>query len=289
MVLPPSKGRSIDCENILVRGYYCKKVFLMLASVKNPTNITDENVENISVFPYRGPHSYYMPDDQETISVTSASAAFEYMEAKRSSIWPHYQEARRLLEFKMFFDYITELQSTCELLGIRSSSAYESNVPVEGKTQIAKWLEIFHLPSFHLAFMRSISDVSASLCETPVNWGSSDSPERTKEAIDRALEKGNHDLAAKLAAEGNKRFPEDTDLQKIANILAPPRVIQTSVPPTQGLRESMVWLKKHRSQYQDQWVAIQSGTLVGTAASREQLLESLEDSDTVNTIITKIP
>jgi len=165
-----------------------------------------------------------------------------------------------------------------------STSIYDSNIPAESNTQITKWLEGFNLSSKH-----SISDVSASLCEILINWGSTGSPERIREAIDLALEKGNHDLAAKLAAEGSQLFPADNDLQKIAKILAPPKVIQTDIPPTQGLRESMVWLKKYRSQYQDQWVAIQNGTLLGNAASREQLLESLEDSDTADTIITKLP
>jgi hypothetical protein len=122
-----------------------------------------------------------------------------------------------------------------------------------------------------------------------IDWDSLKSSEPIKEAIDLALEYGFQAIAVKLAFQGRQLFPEDADLQKIAEILAPPKVIRTNIPPSEGLQESMKWLKENRSQYQGQWVALQDGIVLGQAESREQLSKTLGDVDPSKAIITKIP
>lgn len=122
-----------------------------------------------------------------------------------------------------------------------------------------------------------------------IDWDTLPTPTPIKEAVDLALKKGYHTLAVKLAAKGHQLFPEDTDLQKVAKVLAPSKVIRTGIPPVEGLQESMKWLKENRNQYKGQWVAVKDGILLGHAQSRARLSEMLADLDISDTIITKVP
>lgn len=114
-------------------------------------------------------------------------------------------------------------------------------------------------------------------------------PKSIKKEIDLELKKGHHDMAVKLASKGLQLFPADNELKKIADILAPPKVIQKNIPPSKGLQESMNWLKENRSKYQGQWIALQDGILLGHAESREQLADVLGNVDLSETLITKLP
>lgn len=111
--------------------------------------------------------------------------------------------------------------------------------------------------------------------------------EDIKTAIDFALANGYVSKAIELAMEGRRLFPEDVTLQKIARILAPPKVIRTDIPPNKGLGQSMKWLKENRQHYQGEWVALKHGSLLGHALSRQELSKMF--TDTSNILITKIP
>jgi len=122
-----------------------------------------------------------------------------------------------------------------------------------------------------------------------IDWDALQTPEPIKKAIDLALANGYHTMALNITTKGLALFPEDTDLQKFARILAPPKVIRANVPPSVGLRESMKWLEENRAQYSGQWVAIKHGSLLGHASSRQELSEILTDLDSSNILITRIP
>lgn len=127
-----------------------------------------------------------------------------------------------------------------------------------------------------------------ALVET-IDWDVLQTPELIKEAIDLALANGYHTIAVNITAKGLDLFPEDANLQKIAGILAPPKVIRADVPPSAGVGKSVKWLKENRAQYGGQWVAVKDGSLLGSASSRQELAEGLTDSDSSNILITKIP
>lgn len=127
-----------------------------------------------------------------------------------------------------------------------------------------------------------------ALVET-IDWDTLQTPQRLKEAVDLALANGYHTIAIDITTKGLALFPEDADLQKIAGILAPPKVIRADVPPSAGLGKSVKWLKENRAQYGGQWVAVKDGSLLGSASSRQELSKTLNDSDASNVLITKIP
>ncbi len=115
-------------------------------------------------------------------------------------------------------------------------------------------------------------------------------PLHIKEAIELALKMGCYGTATKLANDGVKLYPEDNQLQKLARVLAPPKVVKTGVPPNKGLGASMKWLKAYGDEYRGQWVVIDNGELLAHSSIRSELTEILENLSTRDGIVvTKVP
>jgi hypothetical protein len=80
-------------------------------------------------------------------------------------------------------------------------------------------------------------------------------------------------VARKLATDGALRYPEYAELQKAARILTPSGVIRSDLPPDPDMAKNVQWLKGHRDQYRNQWVAVRAGHLLGVAATLPALIE----------------
>lgn len=104
-------------------------------------------------------------------------------------------------------------------------------------------------------------------------------------AIELALAAGAHLTARDLAAQGVTRHPENTRLQRLARVLAPPRVLHNDAPPQSGLRANRDWLVAHGNQYRGRWVALRQGQLLGVADSLTALKKLV--GDTTNVLMTK--
>ncbi|MBU1660544.1 MAG: hypothetical protein KKD28_03620 [Chloroflexi bacterium] len=103
-----------------------------------------------------------------------------------------------------------------------------------------------------------------------INWENR-SPENYLRGIQFAFGAGAHMYARRLATEGAEKYPEHQELQKYARILAPPKIIQSNLPPDPTLRESREWLKAHAYKYRGQWLALKNGELLGVAATLREL------------------
>jgi hypothetical protein len=52
----------------------------------------------------------------------------------------------------------------------------------------------------------------------------------------------------------------------------------------------MQWLQNHAVEYSGSWVAVEEGQMVGTAASRRELVDKLgERADAANLLLVRIP
>ena len=60
-------------------------------------------------------------------------------------------------------------------------------------------------------------------------------------------------------------------------ITAPARVIRSDLPPDPAVRVDHEWLLANRDKYRGQWVALQSGTLMGTAPTVKELRAHVGD------------
>lgn len=100
-----------------------------------------------------------------------------------------------------------------------------------------------------------------------------------------ALEAGAHSAARRVATEGARLHPGDSELQKYARILAPPTVVSKKVPPDPKRRANREWLKTHGGEYRGRWVAIRDGKLVAAAKSLAELRKQLDSTEGV--LLTK--
>ena len=107
------------------------------------------------------------------------------------------------------------------------------------------------------------------------------SPADYARAVRLALAAGAHRLARRLAVQGVERYPEHPVLQKMARILAPPRVVETEKPSTTSVRANQGWLRTHADRYKGQWVALRDGALLASAETAKELKRHLDSTDGV--------
>jgi hypothetical protein len=107
------------------------------------------------------------------------------------------------------------------------------------------------------------------------------------DAIQLALSIGAHHTARQLALLGASRFPKESELKKMAQILAPPIVAATS-PADPSTQSDMGWLKAHWDEYKGQWVALREGQLLASADSSEAIEQQVGNVKDTNILITKL-
>ncbi len=107
-------------------------------------------------------------------------------------------------------------------------------------------------------------------------------------AVRLALESGAHLMARNLALEGAERYPDHAELQKMAYILAPPKVTVSNRPPDPSIKGNMAWLKEHWDEYRGKWVALRSGELLAVADSLDGLVEQVGEIKNTGIMVTPL-
>jgi hypothetical protein len=118
-----------------------------------------------------------------------------------------------------------------------------------------------------------------TVCDS-IDWGSR-SAEDLARGVRSALMAGAHLIARRLAEEGARRYRDSEDLQKLAYLLAPPKVLRTDLPPDKSLRANRDWLKEHAAQYKGRWVALRNGLLIASGAKLKDVASEVGDLRTV--------
>lgn len=118
-----------------------------------------------------------------------------------------------------------------------------------------------------------------------IDWDNQHS-EDTLRAVNLALEAGAYLTARELSALGASLFPDNAELRKFAETLAPARIIARRAAQGQGIRANRDWLKEHSEAYRGKWIGLRDGTLVAVAES----LDELKNSGVIakNTLITRV-
>lgn len=128
-----------------------------------------------------------------------------------------------------------------------------------------------------------------------IEWQTAAAPHFVK-AIKLAIWFNLPERAAHLAQRGRERFPAQTDLQYWAQVLAPPQVVsqtpvaeETGQARETGQQASAQWFKTQADRYQGQWVAVQDGQLLATAATRQAVVDQLKQRDVESQpIVTRV-
>jgi hypothetical protein len=127
-----------------------------------------------------------------------------------------------------------------------------------------------------------------ALLATAIDWSTHGANALTR-AIDLALALDMVSLARELAQQGSRIFPEDKRLQQAMAVLALPTVRGTRPAQSLHLTASQRWFKEHASHYTGQWVAVRGGTLLGSAATLQELHERIGvEGQTASTIVVKV-
>jgi len=105
------------------------------------------------------------------------------------------------------------------------------------------------------------------------------SPEEFIQSMRTALGRGDLKTAQELAAEAVKIYPDRSDIQRCAYVLAPTKVTRKPSPPERGkmIQANLDWKKQNRDKYRSRWVAVRSGKLLADASSFDELVEQLDD------------
>jgi hypothetical protein len=153
--------------------------------------------------------------------------------------------------------------------------------PTSDRLEMSRALDVVE------AAVRARNDRVVSLLLGSIPWDVCPAEDLIR-AIRAALAMGLHPIAWKLAALAAKRFPNHGEVQKIASILSPARVINTHVPPDPDAGADIRWLKEFGHAYQDQWVALKGGKLLATAPSLKELTAQVGDIKGTGILITRI-
>lgn len=106
------------------------------------------------------------------------------------------------------------------------------------------------------------------------------------DTIRLALKVGAHLAARDLATFGAQHYPYSHVLQKMSNLLGPPQVVKTNLPPVSSLKANREWMQAHADEYRGQWVALREGKLVANAPMARGLKDQVEDLEGL--LITKV-
>lgn len=114
--------------------------------------------------------------------------------------------------------------------------------------------------------------------------------EKTQEVylklIKLALEAGAHFAARRLSNQAYTLYPENSQLQHYAKVLAPPKFIRSYSASNLSVKNNRDWMKKESNRYQDKWVALKDGQLVAFADTFSEL--SSKVVDTTDVLMTKV-
>ncbi|OCR01324.1 hypothetical protein BCD67_12465 [Oscillatoriales cyanobacterium USR001] len=106
------------------------------------------------------------------------------------------------------------------------------------------------------------------------------SPEEFIKDMDAALDRGDFYAAQRISIEAGQLYPEHSDVQKYAYILAPAKVTVKPSDPEQrkNMQASREWIRQNLPTYRHRWIALRSGELVADAASLDELADRLDDT-----------
>ncbi|MFQ5595210.1 MAG: DUF5678 domain-containing protein [Anaerolineae bacterium] len=90
-----------------------------------------------------------------------------------------------------------------------------------------------------------------------------------------ALAVGAHLFARNLASRGANMYPDHQELQKMAVVLGPPRVVR-EIPSDPSVRANQAWLRDHADEYRGQWVAIRDGELLAVGETAREARNCLD-------------
>ena len=104
-----------------------------------------------------------------------------------------------------------------------------------------------------------------------------DSPENFINAMRTALEQGDRNSAQQISFQAVEQYPNHEEIKKFADVLAPPNITVSSSTTEQRkmLEVNREWLRQHRIDYRNRWIALRYGRLLADASSFDELIDRI--------------
>lgn len=99
-----------------------------------------------------------------------------------------------------------------------------------------------------------------------------------QQRLARLLEAGRIEEARSLAPVLAARWPESRSLQRLARVLAPPRILATGGKPGRSLEAEHNWLRQHAREYPGCWIAVYQDRLIAAGPLLRDVLQSATDT-----------
>lgn len=103
--------------------------------------------------------------------------------------------------------------------------------------------------------------------------------------IKLSIKEGNLKKAREILKSVEKLFPMDEHYKKLFEIIAPPQLISVKTSTTKGINETISFLKKKGNEFNNKWIAVSHGQLLGFSDSFSDLFERHKGTDIVITRI----
>ncbi len=172
--------------------------------------------------------------------------------------------------------------SASKVLDTRSKLRYREDLPRYDKHALSvsnvRWVQAIRKrpsdPLFRLERAAKLNSTAFVNALNSIKWQRVTAADFIR-AIRMALSVGAHVAARRLAMEGADSYSDNTQLQKYARVLAPPKPLPKRERSDLQPRANIEWLKANRERYKGQWVAIKNGAFVSSAPTYKALVAEL--------------
>lgn len=114
---------------------------------------------------------------------------------------------------------------------------------------------------------------------------SEDLKHKSKKLIEIFLSSENIDAAREISELASKKFPDEKNFSVAKNILSPPKLLATKRSETEGIAETVKFLRNIDDNFDKKWVAVSRGQLLAVSKSYSNLVEMYKGKDV---FITKV-
>lgn len=171
----------------------------------------------------------------------------------------------------------TDLTAATGRQGVVFSAENDTHITMFGELN-SNLLDSENITQTRSEFIRSVDTI---------DW-SSKSASFFKEGIKHVLSADAVQLARELSQLAVQIHPHDEDIIHLNKVISPPQIVRGRKTTESDITPTMEWLKNNAQDYRGNWIAVQSGKLIGMAKSHQALLEKLGDVPQNDVLITEI-
>jgi len=105
--------------------------------------------------------------------------------------------------------------------------------------------------------------------------------ENLHQLFETYLSSGEVEKAREVLTVAVKEFPSEKKFSMAKNIIAPPKFISSNKSETEGIHETIQFLRNMRKSFEKKWIAVSKGELLSVSESYRELTEMYKGSSVI--------